>query len=179
MYLNHYDPYRNGKLYLAKQNEKSPDEFYIYGELIDVNYSQNWRDNHAVLEAKTQLFFEQGEAMLVRHVPNSPLDRKLCTIDPSKVDISKELKMLESLANMQETARRSKYIEIKRVIFNDPATIVFWIDGSKTVVKAVNEPFDPEKRLAMAITKRVLGNQGNYYNKLRKWLPSKEESTNA
>lgn len=99
--------------------------------------------------------------------------------DPLKVDMSKELKMLESLANMQETARRSKHPEIKRVIFNDPATIVFWVDGSKTVVKAVNEPFDPEKGLAMAIAKRVLGNQGNYYNKLRKWLPSKEESTNA
>lgn len=27
-------------------------------------------------------------------------------------------------------------VTIKRVIFNAPATIVFWIDGSKTVVKA-------------------------------------------
>lgn len=175
MYLNHYDPYRNGKLYLAKQNEKSPDEFYIYSELIDVNYSQNWRDNHAVFEAKTQLIFEENEVMLVRRVSNSPLDRKLCTIDPSKVDISKELKMLESLANIQKTARRSKHSEIKRVIFNDPATIVFWIDGSKTVVKAANEPFDPEKGLAMAIAKKILGNQGNYYNELKKWLPPKEE----
>ena len=32
---------------------------------------------------------------------------------------------------------------IENVIFNDPATIVFWDDGTKTVVKAQNEPFDP------------------------------------
>lgn len=29
--------------------------------------------------------------------------------------------------------------KIKDVIFNDPATIVYWADGTKTVVKAENE----------------------------------------
>ena len=65
--------------------------------------------------------------------------------------------------------------EITNVIFNDPATIVFWSDGTKTVVKAENEPFDPEKGLAMAIAKKALGNKGNYYNEFKKWLPKKEE----
>lgn len=64
---------------------------------------------------------------------------------------------------------------IKDVIFNDPATIVLWRDGVKTVVKATGEKFDPEKGLAMAIAKRYFGNQGNYYNQIKKWLP-KEES---
>ena len=59
---------------------------------------------------------------------------------------------------------------IVKVIFNDPATIVFWMDGTKTVVKAHNEPFDKEKGLAMAITKKFFGNEGNYYNKIKKWL---------
>ena len=61
--------------------------------------------------------------------------------------------------------------EIKDVIFNDPATIVFWLDGSKTVVKAKNEPFDPEKGLAMAFSKKFMGNQGNYFNEFKRWLP--------
>ena len=65
--------------------------------------------------------------------------------------------------------------EIKNVIFNDPATIVFWTDGTKTVVKAKNEPFDPEKGLAMAMSKKFLGNQGNYFNEFKKWLPEEEE----
>lgn len=63
-------------------------------------------------------------------------------------------------------------IEIENVIFNPPATIVFWRDGTKTVVKCgENDIFDPEKGLAMAIAKRALGNQGNYYNKIKEWLP--------
>ena len=63
---------------------------------------------------------------------------------------------------------------IKNVIFNDPATIVFWSDNTKTVVKAQDEPFDPEKGLAMAICKRALGNEGNYYNEIKKWLLKEE-----
>ena len=63
--------------------------------------------------------------------------------------------------------------EIEKVIFNNPATIVFWNDGSKTVVKcSEDECFDEEKGLAMAISKKALGNQGNYYNTFEKWLPA-------
>lgn len=60
---------------------------------------------------------------------------------------------------------------IRKVIFNSPATIVFWEDGSKTVVKAVNEPFDPEKGLAMAVCKKFFGNDSKYYNIFKKWIP--------
>ena len=68
-----------------------------------------------------------------------------------------------------------KDVEITKVIFNNPATIVFWSDGKKTVIKcAGDEAFDEEKGLAMAISKRVLGNQGNYYNEFKKWLPEIE-----
>lgn len=69
-----------------------------------------------------------------------------------------------------------KKLEIKKVIFNDPATIVFWSDGAKTVVKCDKETFDPEKGLAMAIAKKFLGNQGNYYNEFKKWLPELQET---
>ena len=69
--------------------------------------------------------------------------------------------------------------EIKNVIFNDPATIVFWEDGTKTVVKCQDgDEFDPEKGLAMAIAKKAYGNKGNYCNKMKKWLP-KEEPVDA
>lgn len=64
-----------------------------------------------------------------------------------------------------------KMPEIKNVKFNDPATIVFWSDGTKTVVKAgENDVFDPEKGLAMAIVKKVYGNVGRYYNNIGKWV---------
>lgn len=65
---------------------------------------------------------------------------------------------------------------IKNVIFNDPATIVFWNDGSKTVVKAQDgDEFDPEKGLAMAISKKVLGNKYDYYNTFSRWLKKWEK----
>ena len=65
--------------------------------------------------------------------------------------------------------------EIKNVIFNDPATIVFWEDGTKTVVKCQDgDEFDPEKGLAMAIAKKAYGNKSGYCNKLKKWLPKEE-----
>lgn len=58
------------------------------------------------------------------------------------------------------------------VIFNGPATIVFWSDETKTIVKcAEDDKFDREKGLAMAIAKKLLGNEGNYYNEFKKWLP--------
>lgn len=70
----------------------------------------------------------------------------------------------------------SKNRSIKRVIFNDPATIVFWEDGSKTVVTCgENDVFDPEKGLAMAMAKKLLGNKGSYYTTFKKWLPEKED----
>lgn len=79
-------------------------------------------------------------------------------------DASKTLNISKLLAGTSVC-----YSSIKKVIFNDPATIVIWRDDTKTVVKAVNEPFDPEKGLAMAIAKKAFGNQGNYYNEISRW----------
>lgn len=64
---------------------------------------------------------------------------------------------------------------IKQVIFNGPATIVYWKDGCKTIVKcqegAVN---DPEKGLAMAVARHyfcdILG-MSRYDGIFKKYLP--------
>lgn len=69
-------------------------------------------------------------------------------------------------------------LHIRKVIFNYPATIVLWADGTKTVVKAGDrDVYDPEKGLAMAIAKKALGNQGDYYEVFKDWLPKEEESS--
>ena len=55
--------------------------------------------------------------------------------------------------------------------------VVIWDDGTKTIVKTQNgEPYDKEKGLAMAITKKFFGNEGNYYNTFTKWLKEDEEA---
>lgn len=71
---------------------------------------------------------------------------------------------------------RSIYIDtaIKRVIYNKPATIVFWVDNTKTVVKCQKgEKFDKEKGLALCIAKKALGNKSNFNNEIKAWIEEK------
>lgn len=83
-------------------------------------------------------------------------------------------KSLMAMRQMYEMIGRSNPFAVKKLIFNYPATIVFWADGTKTVVKAQNdEVFDLEKGFAMAFMKKVLGNKGNYYNYVKKNLKGK------
>lgn len=73
----------------------------------------------------------------------------------------------------EQTMSNTATPAISNVIFNDPATIVIWGDGSKTVVKCQGkDKFDPEKGLAMAIAKKTLGD-GYYGREFKKWLPAK------
>ena len=52
----------------------------------------------------------------------------------------------------------NEYPTIKKVIFNKPATIVYWSDKTKTVVKCgKHDKWDKEKGLAMAISKKLVG----------------------
>ena len=63
--------------------------------------------------------------------------------------------------------------EIEKVIFDNPATIVLWGDGTKTVVKLQSDDpaaFDKEKGLITAIAKKALGNEDRYYEELKKYL---------
>lgn len=71
--------------------------------------------------------------------------------------------------NAIENAKR---FEIDRVIFNAPATIVFWADGTKTVVKCQEgDTYSKETGLAVAIAKKVFGNKGNFNEVFKKFIP--------
>lgn len=60
---------------------------------------------------------------------------------------------------------------IKDVRFNNPATIIFWKDGTKTVVKCQEgDTFNPELGFLAAVLKKLCGNNGNYNNVVRKWV---------
>lgn len=59
----------------------------------------------------------------------------------------------------------------KEVIFNDPATIVIWSDGTKTVVKcSENDTYNKEVGLAMCVAKKYFGNKGNYNDVFHKFI---------
>lgn len=58
---------------------------------------------------------------------------------------------------------------IKKVIFNEPATIVLWSNGDKTVVKCQDgDKFDKEKGLSLAVMKYVFGNKSKYNDVIKK-----------
>lgn len=51
----------------------------------------------------------------------------------------------------------------EKIIFNDPATIVYWNDGTKTVVKcSKNEKFIEEVGLAMAFMKKLYPSRSEF-----------------
>lgn len=66
------------------------------------------------------------------------------------------------------------YFRIKKVIFNNPATIVYWSDGDKTVVKCgKDDTYSEETGLALCFMKKALGNKGNYNNTFKKYIKEK------
>ena len=79
------------------------------------------------------------------------------------------------------TPKPTNYLpEIKNVKFNGPATIVFWADGTKTVVKCQNgDNYSEEVGLAMCIVKKAFGNTSKYNDIFKKWCPRYNTETNA
>lgn len=73
-------------------------------------------------------------------------------------------------------ARDEKVPSLKEVIFNEPATICIWSDGTKTIVKCEEgETFDKEKGIALCFMKKINGNKGNYNNIFKKFIKEEEE----
>ena len=105
-------------------------------------------------------------------------------LTPTNVDYTKFVdgnmykEALEYLKQINESKKKKgaiamRYAYIKNVIFNNPATIVFWSDGTKTVVKcSENDIYDPEKGLALAIVKKSVGNESAPFHRVFKdWMP--------
>ena len=105
---------------------------------------------------------------LVHTYTFKPIDIDLIFSYRPTTDKKEETKKpVDSFETKQSTNRR---VKIRDVIFSDPATVVFWSDGTKTVVKTQGgEKYDKEKGLAMAIIKKITGNTGNYYNIFKEW----------
>nr|DAH43878.1 MAG TPA: hypothetical protein [Caudoviricetes sp.] len=76
---------------------------------------------------------------------------------------SDSISKMNKYVNGSTTYNKRIFLEIKDIIINDPATIILWKDGTKTVVKCQNEDtFDPGTGIAMAILKKLYGNSGFY-----------------
>ena len=69
-------------------------------------------------------------------------------------------------AQIEQMLKINCSIKIQQVIFSGPATIVFWRDGSKTVVKCTEgDKMDYEVGIAMCTLKKLLGETYVRYKK--------------
>ena len=65
--------------------------------------------------------------------------------------------------NVQNIKKITKH---KKIVFNDPATIVIWRDGTKTIVKCTKgEVFNKEKGILMAYFKKFSNMSGTQLGK--------------
>lgn len=86
-----------------------------------------------------------------------------------KDKIFKEVEEEKALAEKQKQNAKLRE-RIQDVIFSNPCTIVFWKDGSKTVVKKQKgDKWNKETGLAMAMAKKFYQNTNIFNDELRKW----------
>lgn len=105
-----------------------------------------------------------------RNIPES----LMCPVisDYCKADVDVTM----SIFNYQYNEEMIKMFEIHEVIFNEPATIIIWKDGTKTVVMCQEgDVFDKEKGIALCFMKKLLGNKSNYFEIVKKWTSKPTE----
>lgn len=87
-------------------------------------------------------------------------------------NLSIELRNLRGMAGKYTAATK---LSIKKVIFNGPATIIFWTDGTKTIVRYNDETEgfdDREKAVFAACAKKLLGTNATGSNYLDRIKPA-------
>ena len=71
---------------------------------------------------------------------------------------------------------RGTDLKVTKVIYHNPATIVFWSDGTKTVVKCgKDDTYDKEKGFYIACTKKLFGNDYKAVGRMNKALEMAED----
>lgn len=112
---------------------------------------------HYILESRLQNEF--GDDVRLRHV-----EMEMVPLVDGYEHITIELQLgentLKHIINDEFGVTKRRNAKAKKVIFNAPATIVLWEDGTKTVVKCSNnDEYDEEKGLAMCYCKKMLGEE--------------------
>ena len=83
--------------------------------------------------------------------------------------------MRKEKAKEKTTMKTAITVDIKKVIFNDPATIVIWADGTKTVVKCKEgETYSKWAGLALCYAKRINGEK--FHAEFKRWCGEDEEA---
>lgn len=84
------------------------------------------------------------------------------------------------LFNLEENNMSRKSLEVKKVIYSGPCTIVIWADDSKTIVRCQDgDRYSKEVGLLMCLAKKVWGTNtsgSNFNDYISKVISEKEEN---
>lgn len=84
------------------------------------------------------------------------------------------------LFNLEENNMSRKSLEVKKVIYSGPCTIVIWADDSKTIVRCQDgDTYSKEVGLLMCLAKKVWGTNAsgsNFNDYISKVISEKEEN---
>lgn len=162
---------------IAKRNYWNIDIYNTNPYDIKFTNPKNGNSSHIFLRRQcdgqpTEVFFTDLEDEL-----KSRLETHDNSLDLMSISSNCALNLsTEDIYVLNLSTEPSVHFAIEKVIFNDPATIVLWEDGSKTVVKVQDgDTFDKEKGLAMALLKKLLGNNGSYYKEIKRWTEDEND----
>lgn len=100
-------------------------------------------------------WFDKNSVKPIAAIPNFDTPKRNDAIIPA--NLAKEFINAVDHLNFVFGAPR-KSLDVKRVIFSGPKTIVFWSDGAKTIASCgEGDTNDPYAGFCAAVTKRVFG----------------------
>lgn len=97
--------------------------------------------------------------------------------EPKSEALTKEEKPKTSINEQLEASFGFKLgeLDIKRVIFSDPCTIILWKDGTKTIVRVhEDEKFNPYYGFCAAIVKKMFGSNSKLNKFVDQWIAKNE-----
>ena len=88
--------------------------------------------------------------------------------------------VFKGIFNLEENNMSKKSLEVKKVIYSGPCTIVIWADDSKTIVRCQDgDTYSKEVGLLMCLAKKVWGTNtsgSNFNDYISKFILEKEEN---
>lgn len=108
-----------------------------------------WHDGRLIPVSETK-------ETVTKDIPDEEIP--FCDLDCSECDLCQEECFDCELECDEEEPMMWGIPDVDRIIFNPPATIVFWDDGTKTVVKCMeDQPYEKYAGFAMACMKKMFG----------------------
>lgn len=153
---------RNGMTYVHDKR-MNPREMRLQQKRVTMRYDQ---------------FFKPEPFDIYKDVYSA---NELSYISSSIENLRKTLKeAFGELFNLEEDNMSRKSLEVKKVIYSGPCTIVIWADDSKTIVRCQDgDTYSKEVGLLMCLAKKVWGTNtsgSNFNDYISKAISEKEEN---